>query len=59
MLALAATGEVERSLDELVELEGHCWRLRAADYHASQRRLVLEVDGHGEREAAIQELFPR
>jgi hypothetical protein len=59
MLAFAASADVERRLERLVELERQCCAFARWTIAHESAQVVLRIDGQSERTAAVQELFRR
>jgi hypothetical protein len=59
MLAFAASTDVERRLERLVELERQCCAFARWTIAHQSDEVVLRIDGQGEGTAAVQELFRR
>lgn len=59
MLAFAASTDVERRLEHLVELERHCCAFARWTIAHQRDEVVLRIDGQAEGTAAVQGLFRR
>jgi hypothetical protein len=59
MLAFAASADVERRLERLVELERRCCAFARWTIAHQSDEVVLRIDGEGDGAAAVQEPFRR